>query len=60
MRQLRDSGAADVDGEAGDGVLDMKVVRERIMGKGFTREQFDEAVAEYAALDVRCLWSFYA
>jgi DNA replication licensing factor MCM7 len=52
VRQLRDSGAADVDGEDGDGVLDMKVVRERIMGKGFTREQFDEAVAEYAALDV--------
>jgi DNA replication licensing factor MCM7 len=51
VRQLRDSGAADVDDE-GDGVLDMKVVRERIMGKGFTREQFDEAVAEYAALDV--------
>jgi DNA replication licensing factor MCM7 len=58
VRQLRDSGAADADGE-GDGVLDLKVVRERVMGKGFTREQFDEAVSEYAALDVSVLSTFF-
>jgi DNA replication licensing factor MCM7 len=50
VRGMRDSGAAAV-GD-GSGELDLRRVRERVLAKGFTADQFDEAVAEYAQLDV--------
>lgn len=54
VRNMKDSGAAAV----GDGSdeLDMRRVRERILAKGFTSEQFDEAIAEYESLDVSLLF----
>jgi DNA replication licensing factor MCM7 len=50
VRNMKDSGAAAV----GDGSdeLDLRRVRERVLAKGFTQEQFDEAVLEYESLDV--------
>ncbi len=49
IRGMRDSGAA----AAGDGgELSVKKVRERIIAKGFTEDQFTDALDEYAMLDV--------
>jgi len=47
---MRASGAAAV-GD-GSGELDLRRVRERVLAKGFTEGQFEEAVDEYAMLDV--------
>ncbi|KAK3060529.1 hypothetical protein LTS18_008342 [Coniosporium uncinatum] len=47
---MRASGAAAV-GD-GSGELDLRRVRERVLAKGFTETQFEEAVDEYAMLDV--------
>ncbi|KAI9697659.1 MAG: Mcm2-7 hexameric complex component [Candelina mexicana] len=57
VRALRDSGgAAAVEGGGGGGggrgELSMRRVRERIIAKGFTEDQFERAVDEYAMLDV--------
>jgi DNA replication licensing factor MCM7 len=55
VRAMRDAGAAAVeDGEPGE--LDLRRVRERILARGFTSEQFEEAVQEYADLDVSVLF----
>ncbi|KAI9715753.1 MAG: Mcm2-7 hexameric complex component [Candelaria pacifica] len=57
VRALRDSGAAGVGGggeEGGSvrGELSLRRVRERVIAKGFTEDQFSQAVDEYAMLDV--------
>ncbi|QDS67626.1 hypothetical protein FKW77_004302 [Venturia effusa] len=50
IRGMKDSGAAAV-GD-GSGELDLRRVRERVLAKGFTADQFDEAIDEYSLLDV--------
>lgn len=50
VRGMKDSGAAAV-GD-GSGELDLRRVRERVLAKGFTADQFEEAVDEYSLLDV--------
>lgn len=49
IRGMRDTGAAAA-GDAGE--LSVKKVRERIIAKGFTEDQFNDALDEYAMLDV--------
>jgi DNA replication licensing factor MCM7 len=51
VKGMRDAGAARPD-DAEDGELDLRRVRERVIARGFTSEQFDEAIREYADLDV--------
>lgn len=50
IKGMRDSGAA-ATGE-GRGELDMRRVRERVLAKGFTAQQLEAAVNEYADIDV--------
>jgi DNA replication licensing factor MCM7 len=50
VRGMKESGAATV--ADGSGELDLRRVRERVLAKGFTEDQFQEAVDEYAMLDV--------
>ncbi|KAF2725429.1 MCM-domain-containing protein [Polychaeton citri CBS 116435] len=50
IRGMRDSGAA-ATGE-GRGELDMRRVRERVLAKGFTHQQLEACVDEYADLDI--------
>lgn len=52
VRAMKDSGAAAV-GDGTRGELSIKKVRERIIAKGFTEDQFSQALDEYALLDVR-------
>ena len=49
---MRDSGAA-ATGE-GSGELDMRRVRERVLAKGFTVQQLEACLDEYATIDVSC------
>jgi DNA replication licensing factor MCM7 len=52
IRAMKESGAAAAgDGSAGE--LSLRKVRERIIAKGFTEDQFHQAIDEYAMLDVR-------
>ncbi|KAF2454867.1 putative DNA replication licensing factor Mcm7 [Lineolata rhizophorae] len=51
IRGMAASGAAAV-GEGSSGELDLRRVRERVLAKGFTADQFREAIEEYEALDV--------
>ncbi|KAL8778036.1 MAG: hypothetical protein Q9194_002224 [Teloschistes cf. exilis] len=51
IRAMKDSGAAAI-GEGSRGELSIKKVRERIIAKGFTSDQFSQALDEYALLDV--------
>ena len=53
VRNMKDSGAVAVDD--GSDELDLRRVRERILAKGFTQEQFDDAIMEYESLDVSLL-----
>ncbi|KAL9044183.1 MAG: hypothetical protein Q9214_002660 [Letrouitia sp. 1 TL-2023] len=55
IRAMKESGAAAV-GDGSRGELNMKRVRERVIAKGFTEDQFTQTVEEYAMLDV----SFFA
>ena len=50
IRGMKESGAAAADG--GIGELSLRKVRERIIAKGFTEDQFNAALDEYAQLDV--------
>lgn len=50
IRGMRESGAA-ATGE-GSGELDMRRVRERVLAKGFTAQQLEAALDEYASIDV--------
>jgi DNA replication licensing factor MCM7 len=52
IRGMRESGAA-ATGE-GRGELDMRRVRERVLAKGFTAQQLESAIDEYASIDVSC------
>lgn len=52
IRGMRESGAA-ATGE-GRGELDLRRVRERVLAKGFTMQQFEACLDEYATLDVSC------
>ena len=54
IRSMRDSGAAAV-GDGNRGELNLRKVRERIIAKGFTEDQFSHALEEYELLDVSCL-----
>lgn len=51
VRAMKDSGAAAI-GDGSSGELSIKKVRERIIAKGFTDDQFSQALDEYALLDV--------
>lgn len=51
VRAMKESGAAAV-GDGATGELDLRRVRERVLAKGFTADQFEEAVDEYAMLDI--------
>lgn len=51
IRAMKDSGAAAV-GDGIRGELSIKKVRERIIAKGFTEDQFGDALDEYSLLDV--------
>ncbi|TKA76160.1 hypothetical protein B0A49_03965 [Cryomyces minteri] len=51
VRGMAASGAAAV-GDGRNGELDLRRVRERVLAKGFTEDQFRDAVDEYALLDV--------
>lgn len=51
VRAMNDSGAAAV-GDGTTGELSLRRVRERIIAKGFTEDQFTQALDEYALLDV--------
>lgn len=51
IRAMKDSGAAAV-GDGSRGELDLRRVRERVLAKGFTADQFEEALDMYADLDV--------
>ena len=54
IRAMKDSGAAAV-GEGSSGELSIKKIRERIIAKGFTEDQFSQTLDEYAMLDVSYL-----
>ena len=51
---MRESGAA-ATGE-GRGELDLRRVRERVLAKGFTIQQLESCIDEYADLDVSLSW----
>ncbi len=52
VRGMRDSGAAAVENGGVRGELSIRRVRERIIAKGFTEDQFAQALDEYSMLDV--------
>ena len=52
VRAMKESGAAAVGDGSSSGELSIKKVRERIIAKGFTEDQFSQALDEYAMLDV--------
>lgn len=52
IRAMKESGAAAVGDDGSSGELSIKKVRERVIAKGFTEDQFSQAVDEYAMLDV--------
>ena len=56
VRAMKDSGAAAV-GDGSRGELSINKVRERIVAKGFTSDQFSQALDEYALLDVSLHWT---
>ncbi|KAF2854525.1 MCM-domain-containing protein [Plenodomus tracheiphilus IPT5] len=51
VKSMEASGAAAV-GDGTRGELDLRRVRERVLAKGFTADQFEQAIDEYALLDV--------
>jgi len=48
---MKESGAAATEGGRG-GELDLRRVRERVLAKGFTVQQLESCLDEYAAIDV--------
>lgn len=57
IRAMAMSGAAAV-GSGRSGEMSMQRVRERVIAKGFTDEQFEMAIDEYSVLDVSLLFLF--
>jgi hypothetical protein len=53
------SGAAAV-GDGTRGELDLRRVRERVLAKGFTADQFEQAIDEYSMLDVSVTYLKFA
>ncbi|KAF2200001.1 MCM-domain-containing protein [Delitschia confertaspora ATCC 74209] len=51
IRAMKDSGAAAV-GDGAHGELDLRRVRERVLAKGFTADQYESTIDMYADLDV--------
>ncbi|KAF1965020.1 minichromosome maintenance protein 7 [Bimuria novae-zelandiae CBS 107.79] len=51
IKTMEASGAAAV-GDGSRGELDLRRVRERVLAKGFTANQFEQAIDEYSMLDV--------
>ncbi|KAL5121833.1 DNA replication licensing factor MCM7 [Pleosporales sp. CAS-2024a] len=51
VKSMEASGAAAV-GDGTRGELDLRRVRERVLAKGFTADQFEQAIDEYSMLDV--------
>ncbi|KAF1929552.1 DNA replication licensing factor CDC47 [Didymella exigua CBS 183.55] len=51
IKSMEASGAAAL-GDGTRGELDLRRVRERVLAKGFTADQFEQAVDEYSMLDV--------
>jgi len=51
VKAMRDSGAAAV-GDGSTGELSLRKVRERVIARGFTEDQFNRALDEYMLLDV--------
>jgi DNA replication licensing factor MCM7 len=51
IRGMRESGAAAA-GDGGDGQLNLRKVRERVLAKGFTEDQLTQTVEEYAEMNV--------
>jgi DNA replication licensing factor MCM7 len=51
IKSMEASGAAAV-GDGTRGEMDLRRVRERVLAKGFTADQFEQAIDEYAMLDV--------
>jgi DNA replication licensing factor MCM7 len=51
IKSMEASGAAAV-GDGSRGEMDLRRVRERVLAKGFTADQFEQAIDEYAMLDV--------
>ncbi|RMZ78127.1 hypothetical protein DV738_g3997, partial [Chaetothyriales sp. CBS 135597] len=51
IRAMRDSGAAAV-GRGSRGEMDLKRVRDVVLAKGFTSDQFERTIEEYELLDV--------
>jgi DNA replication licensing factor MCM7 len=49
---MRNSGAAAVGRGAGKGEMDLKRVRELVLGKGFKEDEFERVLEEYELLDV--------
>jgi DNA replication licensing factor MCM7 len=54
IKTMEASGAAAV-GDGTRGELDLRRVRERVLAKGFTADQFEQAIDEYSMLDVSAL-----
>ena len=59
VRAMKDSGAAAM-GDGSSGELSIKKLRERIIAKGFTEDQFSQTLDEYAMLDVSFLLIRYS
>lgn len=59
IRGMAASGAAAV-GSGRRGELSMQRVRERVLAKGFTEDQFEDAITEYSLLDVSEIYLFVA
>jgi hypothetical protein len=57
VRGMKDAASATV--ADGSGELDLRRVRERVLAKGFTEDQFQEAVEEYALIDVSLVKSVF-
>lgn len=57
IRAMAASGAAAV-GSGSRGELSMQRVRERVLAKGFTDDQFEDAITQYSLLDVS-FWKSY-
>ena len=57
VRGMRESGAAAV-GDGSKGELSTRKIKERVIAKGFTEDQFNQALREYMALDVSSRQTF--
>lgn len=59
IRGMKESGAAATE-DGGGGILDLRRVRERVLAKGFTVQQLETCLDEYADLDVSFCFGSYS